>query len=113
MGSTETVSFEQYLAGLPMDAPDCNLIKDILDSQYGFDGETIAFRSVIPALIDSDLLIATACRWRSVQSHFGKPVRVYALSPNPKTEKYVQSLLSVGCDVYLTPVPVQFKEHFK
>ncbi len=112
MDNSKAMTFEEYLAGLPMDGPGHSIIQDVISSENGVSDSVISFKAVIPAVVDSELLCATALRWRNVQEHFLRDVRVYALSPNPKTEKYMQSLLSVDCRVYLTPIPIELREVF-
>lgn len=112
MDSTGKMTFEKYLSDIPMDRSDRNIIKDILESKLAIEDNIISFKAVIPAVLDAELLCGTALRWRSVKAHFMREVRVYALSANPKTEKYMQSLLLWNSGVYLTPIPIELREVF-
>lgn len=112
MESSGKLILAEYLKTLPLDNSRESIIQRISDSETAVRDGTVSFRTVLPALMDTDLLLGTMLQWTKIRDFYMRDLRIYALSANKKVEKHMQMLVSGQNGIFLTALPIEFKEVF-
>lgn len=73
------------------------------------DGKPIEIVAELPAALDPEIIIGHVQRWREIQMHFDRELRVYAWTYNAVVEKYVMSCVQTMPKVLVTPLPMSLK----
>lgn len=101
------MSLDERIDGLVHDAPDI-LYK--LSKLATPEGKPIEIVSELPAAIDPDIILGHVQRWRDIQVHFNRDLRIYAWSYTTEVEKYLQGCLVNMSHIHVTTLPMYLKE---
>ena len=104
-----SMTLEERINGVVKDSP--MLLYDLTKVGVSPDtNEPIEIVVDLPAAPDPDILLGHISRWREVQVHFKKDIRVYAWCVNPIVEKRVLACVQNMSGIYITVLPDYLKE---
>lgn len=108
MGSCSYLTLDDRLNGIVKDSPD--ILYKLNQIEINEDS-TIEIVTELPAAVDPYILLSYVSRWREIQKHFGKELRVYAWSYTMEVEKYVLLLVQNIEKLSVTVLPMYLKEN--
>lgn len=108
MGTSTNLSLEERINGVMHDGPD---ILYRLTKLATPEGQSIEIVSELPAATDPDIIIGYVQRWREIQKHFNRDLRVYAWSYTTEVEKYVLGCTQNMKNICVTVLPMYLKEN--
>ena len=100
-------TLEERINGLIHDGPD--ILYRLSKLEQASD-QPIEIVSELPAAVDPDIILSHAMRWREIEKHFNRELRVYAWTYTPEVEKCILGCVQNMSRVLVTPLPMYLKE---
>ena len=108
MGTSSLFTLEDRINGVMQDGPDILYRLSRLNQPAD---QPIEIVSELPAAPDPDILMGYVMRWREIEKHFDKELRVYAWSYNTEVEKCVLGCVQNMSRICVTVLPMYLKEN--
>ena len=106
MGISTNSTLDAHLSNVVEDSN--SVLQDL--SKSCTDGEFVEIQSLLPAAPDPDIILGYVKRWREIQQHFNKELRVYAWCETTLVEKYILGCTQHMSHIHVTVLPTTLKE---
>lgn len=105
--TTRPASLEERLSGAVLDSP--NIVQRLSSIEQPPKGQPLEIVTELPAGLCPEIIIAMIMRWRELQIHFDRDIRVYAWSFNTEVEKYVLQCTNNMSHIFVSILPVKLR----